>query len=79
MITYNGRTLKEIVNNFVPGMNISHKREYLRNCIGVYNRETANIDLIYANQLRNRNHILITFYLQLHITNDKNKYICNND
>lgn len=62
-IIHNGRTLKQIVSKFHPSMDIQHKKEYLKNIIGIWQRETSGIDLTYANQLRNRNFFITNFYL----------------
>ena len=62
-IIHNGRTLKQIVHNFHPAMTLLHKREYLQNILGIAQREKDKMDLTYAEQLRNRNFILTSFYL----------------
>lgn len=62
-ITYNGKTLDEIANNFPPNMADCHREQYLNNCEFVFENETAGFNLDYSQLVRDTNFRLIQFYL----------------
>lgn len=60
---YNGNSIKTILSRMPKNMPKNEKIKYIVNCIKVYCKESNNIDLTVANQIRNFNHQLTTFYL----------------
>jgi len=64
-IIYNGMTLEQIKNNLPANMPDIHKKQYINNCIEVYNNEKNGINLGYCECVRNTNFNLIKIYNNL--------------
>lgn len=60
---YNCNSIKTILSRMPKNMPKNEKIKYIINCIKVYCKESNNIDLTVANQIRNFNHQMTTYYL----------------
>ena len=60
---YNGLTIRQILKNLPKNMNKIHKKEYINNCIFVYENEKNRLNLGYCELTRTANNILIKSYL----------------
>lgn len=60
---YNNNSIKTILSRMPKNIPKDEKIKYIVNCIKVYCKESNKIDLTVANQIRNFNHQLTTFYL----------------
>jgi len=60
---YNGYSIRYIISHLPKNMIKYHKKQYLKNCIEVYENETAGFNLDYCESLRNSNFNMIRFYL----------------
>ena len=62
---FNGHSIRYIIAHFPEGMIKVHKKEYIKNCIYVYNNELNGYNLDYCNSVRNYNFNMIKFYMNL--------------
>ena len=62
---YNGYSIRYIISHFPKGMIKQHKKDYLKNCIEVYQNEKEEYNMEYCNSLRNSNFNMINFYMNL--------------
>lgn len=59
---YNGRSIREILQNLPANMPKVHRNLYIKNCLQVYNNENTGANLDDCETIRNANFNLINFY-----------------
>lgn len=60
---YNGLSIRQIIKSLPKNMIKQHKKQYIKNCLFVYENESKNINLGFCKLTRDANNILIKTYL----------------
>lgn len=64
---YNGYSLRQILSKLPDSLKQfkPHRKQYIQNCIEVYNIEKSGINTQNLESIKNANFLLIQFYLKL--------------
>jgi len=60
---YNGLNIRQIISKLPKKMIKSHKKDYIKNCLFVYNNEKNKVNLGYCKLTRDANNLLIKNYI----------------